>query len=216
MIKAILFDMDGVIVDSEPLHFEAHKKALAHFGIDLKLEDYMQFAISRGDDVIYEKAAQVYGAEIDKKAVSEIKKRVFREIFDQNSEMFPGILETLKNFSEKYDLAIVSSGSENAVKYVVEKLDIGKYFKVIVTGDNVEKIKPFPDIYLKAIEALGYDKESCVAIEDSETGMSAAKNAGLKCIAIPCGFTKDQDFSRADIVLKSIKEVNEELINSLQ
>lgn len=206
-IKAILFDFDGVIVDSEPLHFEAHKKALKNFRVELTFEDYMDFGVSKGDNNLYEKVSQKYGVKIDKEVISKTKKQIYREIFDEKAELIPGILEALKKFSKRYDLAIVSSGVKSSIEYAIDKFDIGKYFKFVVTGDDVEKVKPFPDVYLKSIELLGLEKENCIAIEDSETGLEAAKNAGIKCIAIPNEFTKNQNFSSAEMLLSDIKEL---------
>ena len=206
-IKAILFDFDGVIVDSEPLHFEAHKKVLKTFGINLTLEDYMEFGIAKGDDNLYEKVPQKYEMKIDKEAMSKIKRLVYREIFNEKAKLIPGILETLKKFSKEYNLVIVSSGVGDTVRYGLKKLGVSEYFKFVITGDDAKEVKPAPDVYFKAIKLLGYNKENCIAIEDSETGIEAAKNAGIKCIAIPNDFTKKQDFSRADVILSSIKEL---------
>ena len=160
---------------------------------------------------MYEKVSQKYGIEIDRDAIDKTKKQIYKEIFDEKAELTPGILEKLDEFSKKYDLAVVSSGAGSSIKYAIEKLGIGKYFKVIVTGDDVERVKPFPDVYLKAIELLGLEKENCIAIEDSQTGLESAKNAGIKCIAIPNNFTKNQDFSKADVVLNNIKEIGDKL-----
>lgn len=215
MIKAILFDMDGVIVDSEPLHFEAHKKAAAQFGIKLTLEDYMKYGVSAGDDALYEKMSEISGMPVDKSEISKIKKQQYRKIFDEKGQMFPGILEALRDFSKRHKLALVSSGATDAIEYVLEKLEIKNYFNLIVCGEDVEKVKPFPDIYLKTLELLDMEPEDCVAIEDSQNGVKAAKGADLRCIAIPNEFTKSQDFSKADMVLASSRELNRELIEKL-
>jgi HAD superfamily hydrolase (TIGR01509 family) len=213
--KAILFDVDGVIVDSEPLHFAAHKKALAYFGIEITLNDYLDFGVAQGDNNLYEKVSEKFGVVIKKEDASKMKKQFYREIFAEKGEMMPGILESLQTFSKKYVLAVVSSGSLDANEYVLSKFDIRKYFKAIITKEDVEKVKPYPDVYLKALEKLNLSKDEYVAIEDSQTGVEAAKNAGIKCIAIPCGFTKNQDFSRADILLSNINEMDEKLIENL-
>lgn len=212
-IKAILFDLDGVIVDSEPLHFEAHKKALEYFGIELMLEDYLKFGLAKGDESLYKNISEKFDVPIDREKISSLKREYYKEIFNEKGMMVPGILEALQNFSRKYELAVVSSGL--LVGFVVDKFDIGKYFKIFVTGENIKRVKPFPDIYLEALEKMGLSKEECVAIEDSKTGVEAAKSAGIKCIAIPNEFTKNQDFSKADVVLSGIKEVNEDFIESI-
>ena len=208
-IKAILFDLDGVIVDSEPLHFEAHKKILKDYGIELTLEEYLDFGVAKGDSNLYREVSERFGVSIDNKEMAKRKKQAYWEILDKKGELMPGILEILQNFSKKYDLAIVSSGVKISVEHVLDKFDIKNYFRVIVTGDDVVELKPFPDVYLKAIELLDFDKKYCIAIEDSETGIAAAKSAGIKCIAIPNDFTKNQDFSGADITLAKIKELRD-------
>ena len=210
-IKAVIFDMDGVIVDSEPLHFEAHKKALEKFGIELSLEDYMDFGVAQGDDNLYEKAAQKFDIKIDKEEISKLKKRIYREIFDQKAELRVGVLELIKILCKKYDLAIASSGTKDVVNHVVERFSLGDYFKVIVTGDDVERVKPYPDIYIKASQLLYASENECIALEDSETGVSAAKSAGIRCIAVPCDFTRSQNLSKADLILDDLEEVTNKL-----
>ena len=209
MIKAILFDLDGVLIDSEPLHFEAHKKALEKFGVQLSLEDYMNFGVAKGDENLYANVAQKFNVTIDRNEISSFKKKIFKEILDAKGSLISGVLDVLKKLDGKCDCAIVSSGSKTSVDHIVDTFGIRKFFKVIVTGDDVERVKPFPEIYLKAIEMIGYEKEACIAIEDSETGIASAKAAGLRCVAIPNKFTMHQDFSKADSVLSSIKELSD-------
>lgn len=216
MLKAIIFDLDGILVDSEPLHFEAHKVALKEFGIDLTREDYMEFGLAKGDWDLYKKMAEKFNVNIDEKEISAIKHKAYREIFDKNAVPREGAIELVESLNRNdYDLAIASSGSKKEVMYILEKFAIKKYFKVIVTGNDVEKVKPAPYIYNKAVELLGVSKEDCIAIEDSATGLAAAKNAGIKCIAVPCSFTKGQDFSAADLVLDNLGEITKEKINNL-
>lgn len=212
MIKAIFFDMDGVLVDSEPLHFEAHKKALENFGVTLTLNDYMDFGVAKGDENLYEKAAQKYGVVIDEDKISEIKKQIYKEIFAHNGEIIDGVKETLAELFVKYDLAIVSSGAKDVVRYVLEKSELFEYFKFIVTGDDVKNVKPHPDVYLKAMELAGVNGDECVAIEDSQSGVEAAKNAGIRCIAIPNNFTKNQDLSLANQTVSSARELQKVIL----
>lgn len=200
--------MDGVILDSEPLHFEAHKRALEIFGVNLTTEDYMSFGVATGDLNLYAKASEKYGVEIGFEEIARLKKEFYRKLIDEKGELLEGVVDILESLSQKYILAIASSGTKNAVNFVLQKFSIEKYFNFIVSGDDVEKVKPNPDIYLRVIELLGFAKDDCVAIEDSQSGLIAAKDAGLKCIVIPCEFTKKQDFSRADVVLDKLSEFN--------
>lgn len=206
-ISTIIFDLDGVIVDSEPLHFEAHKKALEKFGVELLLEDYMDFGVAQGDGNLYEKASRKFNVDIDKKEISKLKKQIYRDIFNEKAKLRVGILDLIKSLYGEYDLAVASSGVRDTVEYVIEKFELKKYFREVVTGDDVDRVKPFPDIYNKTVQMLGVDKNECIAIEDSTVGVTAAKEAGIRCLAVPCEFTKNQDFSRADMVLEDIEQI---------
>lgn len=170
---------------------------------------YMEFGVAKGDDNLYEKAAVKFGVTIEKHEISKLKKKIYREIIEERGRLIDGVLETLEYLKDKYDLALVSSGARDTNEFVMKKFHLESYFKIVITGDDVEKVKPFPDVYLKAIETLGYVQEDCVAIEDSQTGLEAARATGIKCIAIPNNFTKSQDFSHAEIIASSIEELGE-------
>lgn len=210
MIKAIIFDLDGVLVDSEPIHFKAHRRALDSFGIHLTLDDYMDFGVAKGDLNLYTKASQKYVVAIDFEKIASLKKELYKNLINEKSELMDGVIEVLETLSQKYILAIASSGEKSAVSFILQKFDIEKYFDFIVTGNDVEKVKPNPDIYLKVVELMDLKKEECIAIEDSESGLIAAKEAGIKCVVVPCDFTKAQDFSRADIVIDKLSLFNPE------
>lgn len=210
MIKCIIFDLDGVILDSEPLHFKAHAKALEAFGIKLSLEDYLEFGVAKGDENLYEKMAEKNNIKIDREAISKLKKQIFEELLSQGAGPINGVADILESWNQKYILAIGSSGARDMVESVLDKMKFRKYFSIVVTADDVEKVKPSPDIYLKAIELAGFSKEECLAIEDSESGLAAAKAAGLKCAVVPCDFTRSQNFSEADLILDKLAEINPE------
>lgn len=208
MIKCIIFDLDGVILDSEPLHFQAHREALKEFGLELSLEDYLAFGVAKGDANLYEKISQKYQVKIDREKISKLKKDIFRKLIDKKANLIEGVKDSLEKWHSQYLLAIASSGAKDMVEMVLEKMKVKKYFPVVVTGDDVEKVKPFPDIYLRAVKLGGFQKGECLAIEDSESGLLAAKTAGLKCAVAPCDFTRSQDFSQADLVVDKLSELD--------
>ncbi|MDO8241040.1 MAG: HAD family phosphatase [Candidatus Moranbacteria bacterium] len=206
-ISTIIFDLDGVIVDSEPMHFEAAKETMNEFGIKLTLEEYMEFGVAKGARNLFEKLSEKYKIDIDINRAFEIKKNKFQEIFEKNAFPRKGILELLESFEGKYTLAIASSGTRESVMFVLDKLNIANKFSLIVVAEDVSRVKPFPDIYNKTVQMLGVDKDYCVAIEDSATGVTAAKEAGIRCLAVPCEFTKNQNFSDAYVVLENIEQI---------
>lgn len=207
MIKGVLFDLDGVIVDSEPLHFEAHQKALRQFGINITIQDYLEFGVAKGDASFFEEASKKYGIEIDKKKISRLKKELYKEIFQRYAKPRKGVLDLIENLSDRYILAITSSGSREIIEFVLDRFSLGRKFTTIISGDDVERVKPFPDIYEKALSLLKLRSVDCVAIEDSRNGLLAAKGAKIKCIVVPCEFTKTQDFSKADFIFDELGEI---------
>lgn len=211
MIKAVIFDLDGIIVDSEPLHFEAAKKTLNKFGIDLTLEDYLEFGVAKGAKNLFDKLSEKYGVAIDREKAFLAKSENFKEIFEKKAHPREGIAELIKRLDKDYVLAIASSGNGNSVQLVLDKFNFKNYFKAVITAEDVEKVKPFPDIYLKCCATLGLENSECVAIEDSETGLQAAKAAGIKCIVVPCDFTRVQNFSDADLILNDFSEIGDKL-----
>ena len=190
MIKGVLFDLDGIIVDSEPLHFEAHQKALKQFGINITLDDYLEFGVAKGDASLFDEASKKYGVAIDKEKVSRLKKKLYKDIFCRKAAPREGVLDLFEDLSGKYTLAITSSGAKEVIGLVLEKLGLENKFETVVSGNDVERVKPFPDIYEKVLDLLGLESADCVAIEDSESGLLAAKGAKIKCIVVPCKFTK--------------------------
>ncbi|MDI6777985.1 MAG: HAD family phosphatase [Patescibacteria group bacterium] len=215
MIKSVLFDLDGIIVDSEPLHFEAHQKALRQFGVNITIQDYMEFGVAKGDANLFEKVSKKYGVELNKEKVSKSKKKLYKEIFCEKAVPREGVLDLIKNFSERYALAITSSGAGDIIDFVIDKFSLGNKFKAIISGDDVKKVKPHPDIYEKALGLLELGSTDCIAVEDSESGLLAAKGAGIKCIVVPCDFTKEQNFSIADYIFEGFEEITSEFVDSL-
>jgi HAD superfamily hydrolase (TIGR01509 family) len=124
-----------------------------------------------------------------------------------NIPIFDGAKETIAELSKTYKLGLVSSSSRVFVHFILKSTDLEKYFFTIITAEDVEKEKPAPDCFLLAAERLAVEPEECVVIEDAEKGILAAKNAGMKAIAIPNKSTSDNDFSCANLILESIKSL---------
>jgi beta-phosphoglucomutase len=207
MIKSVLFDLDGIIVNSEPLHFEAHQKALRQFGINITLDDYMEFGVAKGDSGFFAEMSKKYGIKIDRAKVSKLKRELYKIIFSKKAALQKGVLDLIDFLSGRYVLAITSSGARDTIEFVIEKLGLENKFETIISGNDVKRVKPFPDIYEKALDLLELESTECVAIEDSESGLFAAKAAKIKCIVVPCEFTKMQYFSEADYIFAELGEI---------
>ncbi|MEM2928536.1 MAG: HAD family phosphatase [Nitrososphaerota archaeon] len=211
-----MFDLDGVIIDSEPIHFKADKELLKRKGIKYSLEDASLFTGKREKECYIELKRMYCLKESVKELIEERRKLFFSLLNKENIKPMPGLinlLNILKKNNKK--IAIASSSEKEYIEYVLNKFNIKEFFEVIVSGYEVEKGKPEPDVFLKASEKLKVNPNECLVIEDSRNGVIAAKKAGMKCIAIPNSITKNQDFSLADRVLNSLNEITIELINSL-
>lgn len=206
-IKAILFDMDGVLVDSEPLHFEAHRRALEKHGINITEEDYIQNGVSGGQRSFYEVMQIKYHKTVDVGEIKKEKKEIYGNLIGE-IELFDGVKEILEDLSGKYRMAIVSTTHLEYIYKTLEHVGIRNYFETFSSAKELERGKPFPDVYLDALKKLNLNADECIAIEDSKNGVEAAKNAGIKCIAIPNKFTEKQDLSRADVKISEVIELS--------
>lgn len=212
MIKAVIFDMDGVLIDTEPLSDFYYYEVLKKKGVTVTIED---FEVLRGAN---HKTFWVYFSEkYNIPHPSEEEKHQMRREYitflkTKKPEPFPGLVKLLEGLKKKgIKLAIGSSASKYRIGEQVKILKLTKYFKTIVSGEEVKHGKPHPEIYLKAAEKLGVDPENCVAVEDAKNGVESAKGAGMKVL----GFKPDsnsQDVSKADMVVKKFESVTVESI----
>ena len=205
MIKSLLFDMDGILVDTEPIMARVVALALADQGLRVTELEYYDNWTKKGKgiaDFIKEK-----NISFDFDRYRSTRNKIYLESLKTNIPIFDGAKETIAELSKTYKLGLVSSSSRVFVHFILKSTDLEKYFFTIITAEDVEKEKPAPDCFLLAAERLAVEPEECVVIEDAEKGILAAKNAGMKAIAIPNKSTSDNDFSCANLILESIKSL---------
>jgi len=215
-VKAIIFDMDGVIVDSEFYQFQAFKFALARVGFNLTEEYFISNMVGRKS---HDSVSEILNKENIKESLDELierKRKKYRELISSNLKAMPGakkLINQLKN--NGFILALASSSATIHIDIVLNGLGIKNQFDVIVSGEQVKIGKPNPDIFLITAKKLNTLPDNCLVIEDTSTGVEAAKAAGMKCIAVPNHFTKKQDFSKADLLVESLEKVNSVTIRKL-
>ena len=211
MIKAIFWDNDGILVDTERLYFKATRKVLAATGINLTREMYIEFFLTKGNGTWH--LAKEKGFSSD--AIDNLRKerdKLYARILEQDSKVIPGAKEVLENLYGKYLMGIVTSSRKDHFEIIHKSSGLLKYFDFILTGDDYKKFKPDPEPYLLAVEKSGFKNEECLAIEDSERGLISAKSAGINCFVIPSELTSNGNFSIADKVLENINGVLNELV----
>ena len=210
MIQALIFDLDGTLANTEMLHFRAWREALLQNGVGLfSLEDFLRY-VGTSNEKVANDYIQSAGINKSQKELIKQKQTLYMDLIPE-VELCSGAREILECFNGKMSFAVASSSHEKEIRAILEIHDLISYFPVILGGDMVQKRKPDPEIYLKAVALLGKSPEECTAFEDSGPGLNAAKNAGMKAIAVPNEFTKEHDFNRADSVVESLNDVNSDV-----
>jgi HAD superfamily hydrolase (TIGR01509 family) len=207
-IRAILFDLDGTIFRSEACDYIAWNEALKKFNITVPLELYPLYT-GKSEEWVENDIRQRYDSSIKEGEIIRLKKEIFIKMFGtEEIVLMPYAEEAIKYFFDRnFSLAICTGGHKQEVDIKLRNNNLRNYFSSIVTSSDVESNKPAPDVYLKAMEGFGLSGINCLAIEDTQTGVQAAKSAGAFCFAIPSEFSETQDFSKADMVLDSLKSV---------
>jgi len=213
MITTLIFDLDGLLADTEKLHCMAYQDALAKFGFKLTENDYSEHWILKGGSI--GEFIAVRGLDIDPELIRLAKAERYEELVVSTADPMPGAISILSRMTGWKKLALATSSYEDAAYAVLKALNIGVYFSCIATRSSVTRIKPFPDLFLYVARALGEAPENCLVFEDSEKGIIAAQAAGMKSIAIPNIHTFDHDFSKATVIVPSLEEVTRELIENI-
>ncbi len=208
--------MDGVIVDTEPLHFEVTKTQLNTLGIDLTPELHSTFT-GNSNRNMYQKVILNYELSETLEDLLRTKNNLFVEAFNKskNLEMLPGVLDLIKDlYKNGIQLILASSSEHHIINLIFERFSLNQYFSFRVSGDEFPESKPNPAIFLKAVELSGMRSENCLVIEDSYSGIKAAKAANLYCIAYK-GEAEGQDQSMADEIINDFAELNYKRISKI-
>lgn len=215
--KAIIFDMDGVLVDTEDLHGDAWIKTFAEHGIHLTKEKYLEEFSGNNSNVIVKQVMEKHNRPIDNVDDIVYKKTEHAHLLIKNKlEPIPGVKELILHlYSKKYKLGLASSSGMQVVSTVLSSLGLEGKFMVVHSGEAVKQGKPNPDIYLQTAHLLEVPVEQCIVIEDSKAGIIAARSAGMKCIGILNGRNKKEDLQHANIIAERFDQITEDLINKL-
>jgi HAD superfamily hydrolase (TIGR01509 family) len=211
---AVIFDFDGVILDSETPEFEAHRQIFARHGLDLTMDEWCG-CVGLWQSVNWFDVLTTRGqTTLSREAFVAEKRRIAREVVQM--EPLPGIRELLDGLAaRRIPTAVASTSPARWVLPAADELGIRQYFTTIVTGDDVERRKPAPDIYVMAAARLGVLPSRCVAIEDTRPGLVAAKTAGMRVVVIPHLLTETHDLADADLRVSSAIELDLERLRDV-
>ena len=202
-IKAVIFDMDGVIVESEFRNYKAKIEVLKPYGVSFDYDYYSQFP-GNSNIVVWEKIIKDFSINESAEYLDKIDLEKREELIKSDGHIaVDGAIDLIKRLAEKYTLALASGSPEKIILDTVKYFDIEKYFKFIISGESVENCKPAPDVFLSAAKNIGIAPENCAVIEDSHNGVLAAKAAGMYCVGFENRNSGNQDLSKADVIVKS-------------
>ncbi|MEK7128263.1 MAG: HAD family phosphatase [Patescibacteria group bacterium] len=216
--RAIIFDMDGLILDTEIIESRSFEKLLKEYEVKPRPNPNGLIHEVGGGMKYFENFKEKYNLTESIENIRDKKRAFWAQIVKEEGVVaFPGFLELLALLKkEGFKIALASNRNDPFVHLVLDTLGAKEFFHLVVGSSNEKrKQKPFPDIYLHVAKELGISPEQCVVLEDSEAGVISAKAAGMKVIAIPNIYTKEHDFSRADIIIKSLEDINMELLENL-
>jgi beta-phosphoglucomutase len=213
MIRGVLFDMDGVLVNSEAFICEASVMMFREIGIHVQHSDFQPF-VGMGENRYIGGVAEKYKVSTDIEILKSRTYEIYGEIVAGKLSLLPGVIEFIDRCKER-SLLLALATSTDRVKMEINLnesgLDIGT-FSAIVTGIDVERKKPFPDIYIKAAKLLSLEPCECLVVEDAVSGVEAGKMAGCRCLAVTTSFSKEE-LHEADWICDSLDSVAPEAIN---
>ncbi|TXD70764.1 HAD family hydrolase [Aequorivita lipolytica] len=209
MLKAVLFDMDGVIVDTEPLHRKAYFKMFEEVNIDVSEALYDSFT-GQATLPICRTLCQHFSISETPENLVSIKRKHFKYLFENDNELalLDGVHELIKDYhANGLTLILASSASMPNINRIFERFDLDKYFNAKISGADLKASKPHPEIFIKAAELANEHGDNCMVIEDSTNGIAAAKAANIYCVGFKSPHSVNQNYSKADRVIMSFDEI---------
>ncbi len=209
MLKAVIFDMDGVIVDSEPLHHKAYQLMFKDVNINVPDALYQSYT-GQATLPICQHLQKTFNLIESPEALVAIKRKHFKYLFDNDTsfKLIDGVLELIQDYYKNgLKLVLASSASMSNINRIFTRFKLDPYFVSKLSGADLKASKPHPEIFINAAKASGFKREECIVIEDSTNGIKAANAAHIFCIAFDSAHSKNQDYSTANKVITNFNEI---------
>ncbi|MBC8756392.1 HAD family phosphatase [Kordia sp. YSTF-M3] len=217
MLKGVLFDMDGVIVDTEPLHHKAYHLMFDDVEIEVTPELYQSFT-GQSTLNICKRLCDHFGVTETPETLVQLKRKHFKHIFanDPSLQLIDGVLDIIKEYHEReLKLVLASSASMMTINNIFDRFDLNQYFIEKFSGADLQQSKPHPEIFEKAAFSTGYERSQCMVIEDSTNGIKAANAAKIFCVGYDSVHSKNQDYSIANHVISDFSEIQHDKMQAI-
>lgn len=210
-----IFDMDGLLLDSEPVHAAAYVTAFREAGFSLTLERYRQY-ITLGGGMIHELYLAQGGAPEGWNDIFTRKCALYQQAVTTEMQLLPGVTTLLAALAQRGTPCVLATGARRFnAEVVLSHFQLEDYFQAVIAGEDVHRVKPDPEVFHKATARLALSPEACVSFEDSPKGVRAAVAAGVACVAAPTDWTRSGDFTGAIRVVDSLVQVTPSLLEEL-
>lgn len=212
-LQAVIFDLDGLLVDTEGLRYRSWRDTLAEIGMPLGLDEYRDLWIRAGGGI--ESYLRARGVRRDPEVLRGRKLIYYSTLLEAELQPMPCALELIDALRSHVRLALATSAFRVDVDPVLRKIGAASVFDVIATRESVPRAKPYPDVFLHTVQHLGAEPARCVVLEDAEKGVLAARDAGMPVVAVPTAHTRTNDFSSATLVVNSLCDLTLERLERL-
>ena len=208
MIKAVIFDMDGVIVDSEPIHVEAETQIMLKHGVKITAEELRGYTGTTAE-FEFNDLIRKYKLNTTAETLFNEKEDILFKLLKEKTEPTKGVIDLIKKLKQQgFKLAVATSGHRKLAHYYLRKLGLETFFDTVVCAEDITRSKPDPEIFLKAAQRLGVEPSECVVIEDAKFGVEAAKKAGMKAVGYRNPSSGNQDLSKADWITSDFTKLD--------
>ncbi|HEC21223.1 MAG TPA: HAD family phosphatase [Candidatus Peregrinibacteria bacterium] len=214
-VSAIIFDMDGVLANTMPIHFQTQHQALKEVGIDIAMSE-IEANAGVPTKEMYQKFKEEKGLDFDIEKAFQRKIFLVNSFFRKEVEPIPGVVDLINQIQKAgFKIGLATSSPRETAEIILKTIRIHHYFEIITSFEDITKGKPDPEIFLLAAKKLGVNPEECVVVEDTRAGVTSAKAAGLKCVAFRNHHSGNQDLSQADLVIENFENLEIDQIKNL-